>query len=149
MGPFSVFSHTQQIVWRVESRLQFSTTLPLTYVRESGIACGKGRIFLHDPQGTSHISQSVQERVASLELLQYTTNRDKAPCLNLRGHISYILSQHSSSNPGPTVKHRRAVLKYQRAAKNTFVALLQGCPNMEDILLCLIACTNTRAVRGK
>ena len=36
MGPFSVFSHTQQIVWRVESRLQFSTTLPLTYVRESG-----------------------------------------------------------------------------------------------------------------
>ena len=37
MGPFSVFSHTQQIVWRVESRLQFSTTLPLIYVRESGI----------------------------------------------------------------------------------------------------------------
>ena len=36
IGPFSVFSHTQQIVWRVESRLQFSTTLPLTYVRESG-----------------------------------------------------------------------------------------------------------------
>ena len=36
MGPFSAFSHTQQIIWRVESRLQFATTLPLTYVRESG-----------------------------------------------------------------------------------------------------------------
>jgi hypothetical protein len=35
MGLFSAFSHTQQIVWRV-SRLQFPTTLPLTYVRESG-----------------------------------------------------------------------------------------------------------------
>ena len=41
-GPFSAFSHTQQIVWRVESRLQFATTLPLTYVRESGILPGGG-----------------------------------------------------------------------------------------------------------
>ena len=36
MGPFSAFSHTQQIVWRVESRLQVATTLPLTYVRRVG-----------------------------------------------------------------------------------------------------------------
>ena len=36
MGPFSAFSHTQRIVWQVESRLHISTTLPLTYVRRVG-----------------------------------------------------------------------------------------------------------------
>ena len=47
---FSSFSHTQQIVWRVASRLHFPTTLPLTYVRESGIGesllCLSSRHFL-------------------------------------------------------------------------------------------------------
>ena len=51
MGPFSAFSHTQQIVWRVESRLQFATTL-LTYVRESGIITAFGRLDANDGRGT-------------------------------------------------------------------------------------------------
>jgi len=38
-GSFSVFSHTQQIIWQVESHLQFPTTLSLPYIRELGKRC--------------------------------------------------------------------------------------------------------------
>ena len=49
MGPWSAFSHTQQIVWWVESRLQFATTLLFTYIRESGNNRGARRRFENGP----------------------------------------------------------------------------------------------------
>ena len=63
-GSFSVFSHTQQIIWRVESRLQFPTTLSLPYVRESGI-----QFILH--ACAAFPSQSLYSAVSSTDIVYF------------------------------------------------------------------------------